>query len=469
MEFDSKPLSLFFFESTADIFDEKPPRELDSDRRSFMEALEMERMTDKNWITQDMTDQRKKAQLKGHQWYFDEFSGLYRHIVPTKEKAKISSEISTPTLSMISDEDPWPPLISIEQLQHLCKMVRATKNPQRQLSFCKFLMNSQHDMSRKRDKELDQMIASEAQKLLKELSSNVRVNTTEAQLLLASCYGIGNLGLPVDREKAFGLYLQASKHNDPESNYRAGVCHELGIGTKRDYNRAVSFYRRAATLSHVAGMYKLAIILLRGYCQQIKNPRESIALLQRAASLATKDIPHPMHALAILIISNEFSDHLIADTDYALELLHSAAKLNYVPSQIKLGEMYETGKLVEVNDARSIYWYSKAAELGSAEGALALSGWHLTGSPNVLSQSDREAYLWARKAAMCQHSERWTIAKAYFLIGMYVDMNIGIVEEEDAVFWFQRSAALGHKGALEKIKYSTSHIKTSKSYILSNR
>ncbi|KAI9250056.1 hypothetical protein BY458DRAFT_559807 [Sporodiniella umbellata] len=466
MEFDSRPISHFFFESS-NVLDDRPQLVLESDRRSFLEAPEMERMMDKS-RTIPLTEQRRKAQLQDHQWYFDEFAGLYRHIVATKEKpVKYTPEISSPSLSMISEAHPWPVPSGIQQVQQLCKLARSTKNPQRQLSLCKSLMNSQQDLKRKKNRELDLVIVSEAQKLLKDLSSNTRANATEAQLLLASCYGIGNMGLPVDREKAFSLYLQASKHNDPESNYRAGVCYELGIGTKRDYSRAVSFYRRAATLSHVAGMYKLAIILLRGYCQQVKNPRESIALLQRAASLASKSVPHPMHALAILMISNEFSDHLIVDTDYALELLHSAAKLNYVPSQVKLGEMYETGKWVEVNDARSIYWYSKAAEMGSAEGALALSGWHLTGSPNVLGQSDREAYLWARKAAMCQNTDRWTMAKAYFLIGMYVEMNIGVVEEEDAVFWFQRSAALGHKGALEKIKYSaTSHMKMSRSYIM---
>jgi TPR repeat protein len=460
MEIDKSPLTSDFLEPSAPV--------ITADKHSFTELSNLEKLHNDDRIIQDMMEQRKKNQLQNHQWYFDEYSGLYRHIIPSKERVPtktFSPAISTISLSIVNDDLQWPIPSGIEQVHQLCKFARSTKDPQKQLSLCKTLMDTQHDITRKKNKELDQVIIIEAQKLLKELASNVRANTAEAQVLLASCYGAGSLGLPLDREKAFLLYIQASKHSHPESNYRAGVCYELGIGTKKDYNRAVSFYRRASTLSHVGAMYKLSIILLRGYCQQIKNTREGIALLQRAIPLATKSFPHPLHALAILLISDEFSEQLIADTDYALELLHEAARLDYVPSQVKLGELYETGKLVEVNDAQSIYWYTKSAERGSAEAALALSSWYLTGSPNVLDQSDREAYLWARKAIMCQHTDRWTMAKAYFLIGIYVEMEIGIIEEEDAMLWFQRSAALGHRGALEKVKRSTAFLKASKSYV----
>ncbi|CAO3697977.1 hypothetical protein G6F70_002735 [Rhizopus microsporus] len=421
------------------------------DRRSFIEENQEKIMQEYEYHRDRMfiQDQRKRNQQQP--LYFDEYLGVYKHAVSKKRQSMkplySSPAVSTISLLSIHHDRPWPIPENVAQVHYLFKKARSIRDPSRQLSLCKTLMAIKTD-----NKELHQTIQLETQKLLKELSTGV-LRVTEAQKLLASCFGVGGLGLPCDRERAFLLYLQGSKQNDPESNYRVGVCYELGIGTRRDYTRAVAFYRRAATLSHVAAMYKLSIILLKGYYQQVINVREGIAQLQRAVSLATEKIPHPLHALALLIISNEFSDHLICDTGYALELLHQAAKLNYLPSQAKLGELYETGKLVQqVDEAKSIYWYSRAAEGGSAEAALALSCWYLTGSSNILEQSDRQAYLWARKAASTANIDRWTLAKAYYLVGIYIEKGIGTVEEEDPQLWFQRSAILGHKGAMEKLK-----------------
>ena len=94
----------------------------------------------------------------------------------------------------------------------------------------------------------------------------------EAQFFLATCYGNAGLGLQVDHEKAFNLYVQASKQNHPKATYRAAVCYELGAGTKKDYSRAIQFYRKAATLGDPAAMYKLGVIQLNGLLNQQKNP-----------------------------------------------------------------------------------------------------------------------------------------------------------------------------------------------------
>ena len=231
------------------------------------------------------------------------------------------------------------------------------------------------------------------------------------------------------------------------------MCYELGIGTRKDYNRAIIYYRKAATLSHVSSMYKLAIIYLRGFCGQVKNVREAINWLQRAVALSNAQNPHALYVLAMIQFTEEFTENtnLIVDPSYGLELLHESARLDYLPSQVKLGELYEMGGPVEVDDAQSIYWYTKAAAQGNPDAALALSSWYLTGSSGILAQSDREAYLWARKATSYQYADRWTIAKAYFLVGILTEKKIGVSEYEDASIWFKKSAALGHRGALDMI------------------
>lgn len=472
---------------------------------------------------------RDRFNTQSRQWYFDEFSGLYRQNASSLYQSlpnfqtisspkpvgttKTVSNLTRSQTTSISDassfsrelklsevdsisffsrtntissiEEDWPTPTTVAQVHALKRKARSMRNHRKKLDLCRVLMDtacqrettgfvntspvpgtppvntrySQQELRKKKkdDLILDEVLVLEAQKILKKLAMGTVGNNTDedAQFLLANCYGVGGLGLRINRERAFSLYIHASKQNHLESTYRAAVCYEMGVGTKRDYTRAMMFYRKAANLSHVPSMYKLGVILLRGFCGQTINIREAITWLQRAAALANTQSPHALHALAMFQFMEEFSDNaaLISDIPYALDLLHEAAQLEYSPSQVKLGELYETGGPVEVDDALSIYWYTKAAEQGDPDAALALSSWYLTGSPGILPQSDHEAYLWARKAASSQFADRWTIAKAYFLVGMYIHSGIGIhhKSKEEAKIWFKKSAALGHKGAVEMI------------------
>lgn len=106
--------------------------------------------------------------------------------------------------------------------------------------------------------------------------------------------------MSVDHEKAFALYVQASKLSHPASTYRTAVCYEVGAGTKKDSSRAVQFYRKAAALGDNAAMFKLGMILLNGSLNQAKNSREGVTWLKRAASQADADMPHALHELAVI-------------------------------------------------------------------------------------------------------------------------------------------------------------------------
>src|SRR5687768_2194812 len=114
----------------------------------------------------------------------------------------------------------------------------------------------------------------------------------DAQFFLAECYGNGALHLPVDHDKAFSLYVQASKQAHPAATYRTAVCYEVGAGTKRDAGRAMQFYRKAAALGDTVAMYKLGMILMNGLLGHAKNPREGVSWLKRAAAQADEATPH---------------------------------------------------------------------------------------------------------------------------------------------------------------------------------
>jgi TPR repeat protein len=223
--------------------------------------------------------------------------------------------------------------------------------------------------------------------------------------------------LPIDHDRAFALYVQASKQNHAAAAYRAAVCYEIGAGPRKDYARAVQFYRKGAALGDVGAMYKLAIILLNGTMNIPKNEREGVTWLKHAAANADENHPEALHELAVVYEKGGVSS-VIVDEQYARELYTKAAQLGYAPSQFKLGYSYEYGTLTcEVDPRRSIAWYTRAAEQGHPEAELALSGWYLTGSEGVLKQDDTEAYLWAMKAA------EQGFAKAEYAVGYYSEGN----------------------------------------------
>lgn len=170
----------------------------------------------------------------------------------------------------------------------------------------------------------------------------------EAQFFLANCFGNGSLGLAVDHEKAYNLYVQASKQNHAAATYRTAVCSEVGAGTKRDPARAVQFYRKASALDDTAGMYKYGMILLHGWLGVAKNPREALVWLRRAADQADEETPHALHELALLYERAPAPTHpnarnavVLRDENYARELEMAAAQLGYAPACARLGAAYE--------------------------------------------------------------------------------------------------------------------------------
>ncbi|KAI8357726.1 hypothetical protein B0O80DRAFT_384016 [Mortierella sp. GBAus27b] len=360
--------------------------------------------------------------------------------------------------SSVGGPRPPPPkkrVLTMELLDEMRQHAKNSNEPGAQLDYAKALIEAavtfgNDDPDPKRQKKNKEALFMEGLKIIKRLATTGmgmgKPAYPEAQFFLANCYGNGSLGLQIDHDKAFNLYIQASKQNHPAATYRTAVCHELGAGTKRDHTRAVQFYRKAASLGDTAAMYKLGMIMLKGLLGQQGNPREAITWLKRAAANADEDNPHALHELG-LCFEKAGIPSVIPDEAYSRELFTQAAGYGYAPSQFKLGHCYEYGLLTcPVDPRRSIAWYTRAAEQGDAESELGLSGWYLTGSEGVLKQSDTEAYLWARKAA------DKGLSRAEYAVGYYSEVGIGVKQDlEEARRWYLRSAAQGNNRAKKRL------------------
>ncbi|KAI5300610.1 hypothetical protein KEM55_006213 [Ascosphaera atra] len=294
-----------------------------------------------------------------------------------------------------------------------------------------------------------QAYVAEAVKILKKCSQR---NNAEAMYYLADCYGQGTCGLQVDTKEAFSLYQSAAKAGHAPSAYRTAVCCELGpdAGSRRDPMKAVQWYRRAASLGDTPAMYKMGMIQLKGLLGQPRNPREAITWLKRAAERADPETPHALHELALLYENpgQATGNVIVKDEAYALELLEQAGNLGYKYSQHRLGTVYEHGLLGTPPDARqSIVWYTRAAAQGEHQSELALSGWYLTGAEGILQQSDMEAYLWARKAALSG------LAKAEYAMGYFTEVGIGVPSNlEEAKRWYWKASSHNFIKARERLE-----------------
>lgn len=375
------------------------------------------------------------------------------------------------------------PTISKASIDEYRNRIKSDPDPEAHFNYAKFLIEAARKLASggaagddKAIKKYRDALLQESLKLIKKLATQGvglgKPPYSDAQFFLANCLGNGSLGLGVDHEKAYNLYVQASKQNHPAATYRTAVCNELGAGTRKDSQRAVLFYRKASALGDTAGMYKLGMILLGGLLGQPKNPQEALLWLKRAAQQADEDNPHALHELAQIYekpplvtvgpaptpngkhanstsgASTPQISYLVQrDEAYARELYTQAAQLGYPASQNRLGACYEYGALsCPIDPRRSIGWYTKAAERGDAESELALSGWYLTGSEGVLRQSDSEAYLWARRAASKG------LPKAEYAVGYYAEVGIGVKQDiEEAKRWYMRAATNKNKRAMQRL------------------
>lgn len=349
-------------------------------------------------------------------------------------------------------------LLSHERTLELYRAnAKKTQDPDLQFEFAVFMIDASKSMPipektpgnvMEVEKAIDKRedLIREAMALLKRLADR---GHPQSQYFLADCYanGIGTIKNKQDFDRAYPLFVLATKHNHPDAAYRAGVCCENGWGCRRESPKALQFFRKAAAALHPGAMYRLGIAELNGELGLSKSPKEGVKWLKRSAENATAEFPHALHELALLH-ERGIENVLFVDYEYSTELLAQAAELGYAPSAYRLGECYEYGKMGCPQDpALSIHYYNIAAQQNHRDACFALTAWYLVGSPGVLPQSDTEAFLWAQKAAEAG------LAKAMYAVGYFLEVGIGTTPNmQEAISYYKRAAELGDKRAAQRLR-----------------
>ncbi|OAG38188.1 hypothetical protein AYO21_07648 [Fonsecaea monophora] len=334
--------------------------------------------------------------------------------------------------------------------------VKKTQDPAVQYEFAIFMISAAQEEGLESDTVSDaahsekshtsvrEDLLKEAKHILQKLADR---SYPFAQYYLADGYasGLFNKGKE-DWERAFPLFLAASKHGHAEAGYRTALCYEFGWGSRVDAAKAVQFYQHAASKNHPGAMLRLGRACLTGDMGLTKRYREGVRWLKRAAESADFQYNQAPFDLGCLHETG-FGPDVFKDEAYAAQLYTKAADLGHVEANYRLGEAYEYGQLNCPRDpALSIHFYTGAAERGHALSQMALCAWYMVGVPNVLEKDEAEAYEWAKKAA------EQGLAKAQYTVGYFTEMGIGCRRDPlEANVWYVRAADQGEERAKHRI------------------
>ena len=298
-------------------------------------------------------------------------------------------------------------LSSKQTLEMYSQNVKKTNDPAVQYEFAIFMINAAQEASNPHStsqggneaKPDAADLLHEARHILQKLSDR---SYPFAQYYLADGYasGLFNKGKP-DNDRAFTLFVAASKHGHAEAGYRTALCYEFAWGTRKDPAKAVQFYRQAASKNHPGAMSRLGRACLLGDLGLGNRYREGLKWLKRAAESADFQYNSAPYDLGLLHESG-YGDDVFVDEAYAAQLFTQSADLGHAEANYRLGDAYEHGKLKCPTDpALSVHFYTGAATRGHALAMMALCAWYMVGAEPVLEKDENEAYEWARKAAEC--------------------------------------------------------------------
>ncbi|KAK4990503.1 Chitin synthase 4 [Elasticomyces elasticus] len=268
-----------------------------------------------------------------------------------------------------------------------------------------------------------------------------------AQYYLGDGYSSGffNKGKP-DYDKAFPLFLAASKHGHAESSYRAALCYEFGWGTARSYAKAVQFFRTAASKNHPGAATRLGKACLTNDMGLVNRYREGVKWLKRAQESADFQYNAAPFELGLLHVTG-YGDDIFKDEKYAAQLFTQSAHLGHEGAAMLLGEAYEHARLGCPRDpALSVHYYNIAAQAGNPLAMMALCAWYIVGAEPVMPKNEPEAYEWAKKAADLG------LPKAEYACGYFTEMGIGCRRDPlEANVWYVRAADQGNELAKQRL------------------
>jgi TPR repeat protein len=174
------------------------------------------------------------------------------------------------------------------------------------------------------------------------------------QFLLGLFYETGHASINQDYEKAATWYIRAAEQGHAEAQHYLGQLYLHGDGVLINYQRAREWFEKSAAQGHTAALCELGTI----YSQGLGVRKD----LQRARSFFDQEaLADQAWCMVQLAFMHAYGDGTPVDYAKAHELWTRAARLGSALAAFELGLLYRDGKGVERNIATAVKWVEHAA------------------------------------------------------------------------------------------------------------
>lgn len=197
-----------------------------------------------------------------------------------------------------------------------------------------------------------------------------KMGKADAQAELGHIYIFGDYNQKQNYQEGFKWYNESAKQGNKYGLLGVGICHEKGIGTEKDYRKALEYYIQAASKGlHVANAYVGCLYQEGGYGLE-KNER------------------------------------------LAFEFFSKSAARGDAYGMLRLGMCYKYGELVKADDSKAFEWFLKSAKKGNAFAQYFTGMAYLKGEGT--GKSPQAAYDWLTKAGKADNTYARQALDQYF-------------------------------------------------------
>lgn len=318
----------------------------------------------------------------------------------------------------------------------------------------------------------------------------------EIAYYLGIAYEYGLFNKPKEHSMAFHYYKISTELKNKFGTLKLATYYAKGLGTAKNYKKAIHFLKSAAKLGLVKGMHIYGNILLKRF-QNIKKYVNGKRFLKLAVENANIKYPYSLYSLAKLCEANdeeiekdklfenndnqkeieEYYKNITLETDkssedndneikkkksdknidykikidknYALKLYYKGANLGDSNCIYRLAKAYETGDILKkINLKKSYEFYKLAAEMGHISAQLKISELYYQGKFKKHSKPEfSKALQWAIFAATKGN------AQASCTVGDYILNGCGIKKNKLlALWWYKISSIYGYNKVDVKLK-----------------
>lgn len=174
-----------------------------------------------------------------------------------------------------------------------------------------------------------------------------------SQLKMAKKHSTEILTNP-DYVKAVQYYTNAALQNNAEAQFFLALCHQLGLGVPEDYTAALYWYHQA---------------IKNGLPEGLPIPTERT----RDKDIAYSTTKTGAQKAFLWANQKKHKDGSLVSSEEKLNRLSIAAEKGSAAGQYQLGMHYAEGDITTQNDAKALYWFSKAAAQNHQQAQLQLA------------------------------------------------------------------------------------------------